>query len=89
MARRPRSKAEKFYELHFTVEGSGDFPTDMLRYDQCFPKDSPDARAILDSESDGRRSVHLIGRNSTDYYPTVDRWRSFGWTVTETDGRTW
>jgi hypothetical protein len=30
----------------FEVEGSGEFPIDMLRYDQCWPTDTADALKI-------------------------------------------
>ena len=71
-----------FYE--FTVEGSGEFPFDMLRYDGCYPASNvPDniirlARlAYASEESFGTRQVTLVGTTA----PTLERWRSFGGTV--------
>lgn len=62
----------------FTVSGSGPFPTDMLRYDTCWPASSEDAEKLL---TRGRRSVTL--RSSSEVgKPTTGRWQSFGWWVT-------
>lgn len=52
----------KLYE--FTVEGSGLFPFDMLRYDQCWPKSQNGSAAI--ERGTGRRhhgveEVDLVG----------------------------
>ena len=63
--------------FEFTVRGRGQFPFDMLRYDQCWPKSSaPDVSALW--HTDDERTVTLVGICS----PTVDRWASFGWRVT-------
>lgn len=65
---------------HFTVEGCGVFPFDMLRYDQCYPFDSESvaqlapARPLRES-----RQVTLV--KSTRYPPTEARWQSFGWRI--------
>jgi hypothetical protein len=74
---------KKMYE--FTVEGRLDFPFDMLRYDQCWPKSesrdvvamAPSAHSTLFRE--GRR-VTLMGLKA----PTIGRWESFGWKVIST-----
>jgi hypothetical protein len=72
--------------IEFTVTGSGPFPTDMLRYDLCWPASEKDSTAI-----DGRyfgetalphRSINLKGLKT----PTIARWRSFGWTVLPLEG---
>ena len=71
----------------FTVEGSGNFPLDMLRYDCCYPVSSEDA-AKLDSNPHepacyrGRREIKLRMDDSS-HGPTVDRWASFNWTCKE------
>ena len=81
------AKAEKFYRVEFKVTGHGEFPYDMLRYDQCVPKEGinsiprpfPSSR---DGTSPKIREVTLVrytpNRNSG---PTEARWLSFGWAV--------
>ena len=69
------------YITHFAVEGAGQFPIDMLRYDSCHPRTSADAAAI---EERGRRKVHLTGYHHTKHLPcTPERWRSFNWKVVD------
>lgn len=61
------------------VKGQGNFPFDMLRYDQCWPRDSDD---VLEMTKYSSRIVFLnrvVERK--DIEPTKDRWASFGWTV--------
>lgn len=71
----------------FTVEGSGPFPVDMLRYDACWPESERKSSWIESSirhETSGVVGVELL----TDRHdaPTLRRWESFGWRVTEIDG---
>lgn len=68
----------------FTVEGRGQFPLDMLRYDACYPADS-DTVSQIDAEDEPgkRRRVRLL--TSRDTPPTSDRWSSFGWRVIISD----
>lgn len=65
----------------YTVEGRGEFPFDMLRYDQCWPKrESEDVVNMAPSHPGMRREVRrvtLVGTHS----PTEGRWESFGWKV--------
>lgn len=65
----------------FTVAGSGAFPTDMLRYDRCWPSTTEDAISIVmsarDPEYRERRLVTLTGVS----LPTIGRWDSFMWYV--------
>ena len=71
----------KLYYHRFTVEGSGHFPHDMLRYDGCWPSTGEDV-VSMDFEEDGmRRRVTLTTIGHKDRTATVDRWRSFGWNV--------
>lgn len=69
----------------FTVTGKGEFPLDMLRYDQCYPKrEGEDVRAVY--ESVRGFSHHSMPWQVTlvtvkDSAPTVGRWESFGWSV--------
>lgn len=81
--------------VRFTVAGKGHFPVDMLRYDSCHPSDSRavDSMGYDDTYQRGEvRKVTLTTFvNSTLKHtqdmidrrkvPTVDRWRSFGWSV--------
>ena len=77
-------KAAQAYR--FTVEGSGEFPFDMLRYDRCWPKDESHDVVNMTSYSRDRfslrkRQVELIGLND----PTSARWASFGWKIVQFD----
>lgn len=65
----------------FTVAGSGEFPLDMLRYDECWPVDG---NAVAAMTGEGRRGVQL---RTNRRMPTRDRWDSFSWKVTAVDGR--
>jgi len=69
------------YTCEFSVSGRGWFPTDMLRYDQCFPVSSEDCMLLSDG---GDRTVALkrytLAKHGCN--PTVKRWESFGWAVT-------
>lgn len=71
-----RGIKKTIYETYLVVEGSGDFPFDMLRYDSCVPLDEQDARAIERSE---RRRIVLARRAVNDDGGTPGRWASFGW----------
>ena len=65
----------------FSVEGSGPFPIDMLRFDLCFPKSETDSGQITRSympRERGTRCVILVSSKQ----PTQGRWESFGWKVT-------
>jgi hypothetical protein len=65
----------------FTVEGRGQFPLDMLRYDSCWPESQADVTelgATHDRFAEKRaRVVTLRGLSE----PTEGRWQSFGWIV--------
>jgi hypothetical protein len=71
-------KPLKFYEMHFVVSGSGEFPIDMLRYDNATPSSEEDSGII---ERRGPRRVALRSRRVNDALPTAARWASFGWKV--------
>lgn len=68
--------------IEYAVEGSGEFPFDMLRYDQSFPATEQDSRK-MSSDYYQRRIVVLWAfiQLGTDRVPTHDRWRSFLWAV--------
>lgn len=64
--------------LTYTVTGTGEFPVDMLRYDQAFPNTGDDARMIS-----ATRCIDSVGITLRSIKPpTVDRWKSFGWAIT-------
>jgi hypothetical protein len=58
----------------YTVEGTGPFPFDMLRYDGCYPVRGVD---VMNLTERGHRIVQLRGVRK----PTIDRWASFSWYV--------
>lgn len=62
-----------------TVQGVGQFPADMLRYDEAWPLRTEDAQKIERAGIlRGSRQVTLLSvRNA----PTTERWESFGWRV--------
>lgn len=73
-------KASKIYVFHLTVEGKGQFPYDMLRYDRCVPKTGDDVYN-MNTSSLYLRQVHLQMYSANKNGPTKDRWESFGWKV--------
>ncbi len=62
------------YLYEYYVTGSGDFPIDMLRFDQCWPADGEEAAKLGDLS---RRSIRFQSHRE----PTVARWSSFVWSV--------
>jgi hypothetical protein len=69
----------------YVVEGTGQFPWDMLRHDRAWPKSSTEIVNLAphhrSSFLNDKRQVRLMGINE----PMEARWRSFGWTVIEFD----
>lgn len=76
------AKVEGNRQCDFTVTSSYEFPWDMLRYDQCFPASTDDAMKMT---QEGKRTIRLRCHNHLGI-PTVDRWRSFGWSVLAYEG---
>ena len=85
------------YANEFTVTGNGELPFDMLRYDRAVPLTQIDASKATSSfngslSGPGVWEIRLVrftegnGRNHADN-PTVDRWKSFGWTVSNVTWR--
>lgn len=75
-------------KLHYTVQGRGDFPLDMLRYDECdFANEAERASAlghhVPSTHTPGRRNINMVSESGRQ--PTVARWESFGWTVHDSD----
>lgn len=68
----------------FTVEGSGDFPFDMLRYDACWPySEAGDSHQLaapsgVEPLRAGRR---IVLQSAQEGGPTAGRWERFGWRV--------
>ena len=60
----------------FRVEGTGEFPWDMLHEDTCWPATTEAVSAMLDHER--RRVVELV---SADEKMPTQRWRVFLWRV--------
>lgn len=85
--------ATKRHRKRFTVEGSGVFPFDMLRYDACWPESEArdsyklDAQRLQDKEAFGRRQVTLL--TDSLHAPTHGRWQSFTWRVVSEEYVTW
>lgn len=72
--------------LYFAVQGSGQFPFDMLRYDCCWPvREGHDTgrMAPLPGERLGRRVLLMATRSERG--PTEGRWASFNWQVVTAD----
>lgn len=69
----------------FAVEGFGEFPVDMLRYDTCWPLGEADAYRIQDPDQRGAKRVVSLRKESKLRVDaeriTVRRWASFGWVV--------
>lgn len=66
--------------IEFAVVGAGDFPTDMLRYDKCWP--ASEHNSLLVGGFGDTRRVELRGLKM----PTDARWRSFNWKVVAVNG---
>jgi len=72
----------QYYVLYILVEGRGNFPIDMLRYDNCVPITETDAGAITSRGKKRLRRVALrMYRGTAHSSATYMRWESFGWTV--------
>lgn len=70
------SKPKFIYE--YWASGTGEFPFDMLRYDQAWPVSSEDAYKLgVVEEPHKIRSIRLRSYRP----PTIDRWSSFTWSV--------
>jgi hypothetical protein len=70
----------------FTVEGTYPFPTDMLRYDACWPATDHDTVQLSEAcslrrTSDPKRKRQVKLYTNAINRPTVGRWESFGWKV--------
>ena len=68
------------------------FPTDMLRYDRCYPtttEGATDIAAICYLRADDQAAQFIgtptIELQSNDKVPTSKRWASMGWIVTSVE----
>ena len=76
---------QKMYE--YTVSGTSTFPWDMLRYDHCYPADQESASKLSHDGPRADAEWHRVSRKvriRSQYPPTEDRWKSFGWLVMDT-----
>ncbi len=84
------------YKTTFVVEGTSDFPIDMLRYDSCYPYTGSDVSGVTSPErfcsaenlSAHRRVKLCTVHNGRIPNLTPDRWRSFGWRIVDGETRT-
>lgn len=74
-------------QVLFRVKGRGEFPTDMLRYDRCWPESSDDAMLMMLDRHDRtvtlRRAFDGTRNAALVHGATRRRWESFGWEVTD------
>lgn len=66
----------------FQYQGTGAFPVDMLRYDECHPHDSASVGILThhSTTTQGIRTATLAKVTRTkDPQLTHTRWQSFGW----------
>lgn len=69
---------------HFTVEGKGRFPLDMLRYDCCWPKTPNDATVMTEHFVEFRSDLCRVSLSAASVNaPTLGRWKSYGWPVVD------
>lgn len=85
-----RAKIE-YRKTFIIVRGHGDFPFDMLRYDNACPATSADVSCMLDPER--RNTPFLTTRDVKLERFSLDggkaehaRWKSFGWEVVDDSG---
>lgn len=78
-------RKHSLYVTQYIVEGVGEFPIDMLRYDCACPETEVESSAITNYRE--KRRVKLRAYQSAPNGPEIDRWKSFAWTVVEVDGK--
>jgi len=74
-------------QYKYSVQGRGDFPFDMLRYDRVYPLTEPVPSQHVSPRREAWtavRSVEVEGEGCTP-----DRWASFGWSVVDPDNAVW
>jgi hypothetical protein len=75
------------YQHEITVQGTGPFPLDMLRYDACWPRTQSAVDAIHASiqgpritEKEYTVELACVSNTKLSCWAT-ERWASFGWAV--------
>lgn len=64
----------------FTVEGAGEFPYDMLRYDACWPySEGHDSGKLSRLGVAGHERRRVVLQSAQEHGPQPARWQSFGW----------
>ncbi len=75
--------AERFFR--YKVQGRGDFPWDMLRYDRVWPLSQPEPHRMDSNDAWVKvRTIEIEGAGCTP-----DRWSSFLWSVVDADNAIW
>ena len=73
------AKAARYYAYKFKVQGTGPFPLDMLRYDNCVVKVTAD---LFNRPPGENRTVEVtMFKLDKNAKPTFGRWSSFDWIV--------
>ena len=79
------------YSHTITVEGSGRFPADMLRYCRCYPATEDDSMKLARSiaQDNGAREPITLKKINGDKEPqwTKGRWQSFQWRIVNQETR--
>ncbi len=61
----------------YAVSGAGQFPYDMLRYDECWPVNDQGSAGMNVDWAGGKRDILMRSYKE----PTMARWNSFNWRV--------
>lgn len=81
-----RAKPRRLYVTRLCVTIDGNVPFDMMRSDRCVPATEVDAnklkRIAAGEAREGDRQVLFDRFSLTTNDPTLNRWASFGCTVT-------
>lgn len=78
----PQHRPQPNFRFH--VRGRGEFPLDMLRYDDCHPCGEHDIAAIANGEYVHERRTITLTTDERLIHPA--RWASFGWAVVGCEG---
>lgn len=77
----PTTVAPMKYAHCAEVQGMGEFPFDMLRYDNAHPSEERDSAQLQAFQSRDKRTVRVTAMSGSKVWPfTPARWASFGWT---------
>jgi hypothetical protein len=72
-------------DFRYKVQGTGDFPWDMLRYDRVYPLSDPSPSRMDTYEAWSEvRTVEVQGAACTPA-----RWASFLWSVVDAEDAVW